>query len=314
MDFRCTSPEIREALDSWSGDTLAIGLHTADDQGVPHPWHDKLATCLGTELLDQIRERGFKGKPGECRSFERLQGHPRSLIAIGLGDAETFDLTALRSASAAAATAAAQLKSSHLALAFPCSALDAASAAVAMAEAVRLSLYQDQRFRSEPEPSSLPETVHLLGLAEGAAPGLGGVDARCAGVELARRLVAAPPNVATPRHLADTAAELAERFGLDLKVLERPDCEALGMGAYLGVAQGSDLPPQFIHLTYTPSGTVERRVALVGKGLTFDSGGYNLKTAGSQIEMMKYDMGGSAAVLGAARTIGEIRPPGWKST
>jgi leucyl aminopeptidase len=82
------------------------------------------------------------------------------------------------------------------------------------------------------------------------------------------------------------------------------------MGAYLGVAQGSELPPKFIHLTYRPSGSVQRRVALVGKGLTFDSGGYNLKVAGSQIEMMKYDMGGSAAVLGAARAIGELRPEG----
>jgi leucyl aminopeptidase len=82
------------------------------------------------------------------------------------------------------------------------------------------------------------------------------------------------------------------------------------MGAYLGVAQGSDLPPKFIHLTYRPAGAVQRRVALVGKGLTFDSGGYNLKTAGSQIEMMKYDMGGSAAVLGAARAIAELKPAG----
>jgi leucyl aminopeptidase len=80
------------------------------------------------------------------------------------------------------------------------------------------------------------------------------------------------------------------------------------MGAYLGVAQGSDLPPKFIHLTYTPSGEVKRRVALVGKGLTFDSGGYNLKGPGSMIEMMKFDMGGSAAVLGAARAIGQLRP------
>jgi leucyl aminopeptidase len=136
------------------------------------------------------------------------------------------------------------------------------------------------------------------------------VAATCAGVELARQLVAAPPNVATPAALAETAAAIARDFGLELKVLERADCEALGMGAYLGVAQGSDLPPKFIHLTYRPPGEVRRRVALVGKGLTFDSGGYNLKTAGSQIEMMKYDMGGSAAVLGAARAIAERRPEG----
>jgi len=134
--------------------------------------------------------------------------------------------------------------------------------------------------------------------------------ALCSGVELARQLVAAPPNVATPAALADTAAELARNFQLELKVLERSDCEALGMGSYLAVSQGSDLPPKFIHLTYRPSGPATRRLVLVGKGLTFDSGGYNLKTAGSQIEMMKYDMGGSAAVLGAMRAIAELKPDG----
>jgi leucyl aminopeptidase len=136
------------------------------------------------------------------------------------------------------------------------------------------------------------------------------VDAVCAGVELARQLVASPPNHGTPQALADTAAQIARDHGLALTVLERSDCETLGMGAYLGVAQGSDLPPKFIHLTYTPAGEVRRRVVLVGKGLTFDSGGYNLKGPGSQIEMMKYDMGGSAAVLGAARAIGQLRPEG----
>jgi leucyl aminopeptidase len=116
--------------------------------------------------------------------------------------------------------------------------------------------------------------------------------------------------VVTPQQLADTAAGLARDHDLALKVLEREDCETLAMGAYLGVAKGSDLPPKFIHLTYRPEGTVNRRVVLVGKGLTFDSGGYNLKVAGSQIEMMKYDMGGSAAVLGAMRAIGQCRPAG----
>ena len=83
------------------------------------------------------------------------------------------------------------------------------------------------------------------------------------------------------------------------------------MGGYLGVQQGSKYAPQFIHLTYkaeNPSSEV-LKIALVGKGLTFDSGGYNLKTgAGSMIELMKFDMGGCAAVLGAAKTIAQLRP------
>jgi leucyl aminopeptidase len=82
------------------------------------------------------------------------------------------------------------------------------------------------------------------------------------------------------------------------------------MGAYLAVAKGSDLDPKFIHLTLKSEGPIKEKIALVGKGLTFDSGGYNLKVGASQIEMMKYDMGGSAAVLGAAKALGAIKPPG----
>ena len=82
------------------------------------------------------------------------------------------------------------------------------------------------------------------------------------------------------------------------------------MGAYLAVAKGSDLDPKFIHLTLKSEGPIKEKIALVGKGLTFDSGGYNLKVGASQIEMMKYDMGGSAAVLGAAKALGAIKPKG----
>jgi leucyl aminopeptidase len=80
------------------------------------------------------------------------------------------------------------------------------------------------------------------------------------------------------------------------------------MGAFLGVAQASDLPPKFIHLTYHPAVTARRKLAIVGKGLTFDSGGLNLKVSGSGIETMKMDMAGSAAALGAAKVIGHLKP------
>ena len=93
-------------------------------------------------------------------------------------------------------------------------------------------------------------------------------------------------------------------------MLERSDCEAKGMGSFLSVCQGSDMDPKFIHLTYRPSGAVQKRLVLVGKGLTFDSGGYNLKVGAAQIDMMKFDMGGSAAVFGAMRAIGELQPAG----
>jgi leucyl aminopeptidase len=80
------------------------------------------------------------------------------------------------------------------------------------------------------------------------------------------------------------------------------------MGAYLGVSQASELPPKFIHLIYKPAGTPRKKLAIVGKGVTFDSGGLNIKGAGSGIETMKMDMGGAAATLGAAKAIGQIKP------
>jgi leucyl aminopeptidase len=108
--------------------------------------------------------------------------------------------------------------------------------------------------------------------------------------------------------LAETAEAIANEYGLELEILEQAECEKLGMGAFLGVAKASDLPPKFIHLTYRPDGAPRKKVAIVGKGLTFDSGGLNIKGAGSGIEMMKTDMGGAAATLGAAKAIGQIKP------
>ena len=306
MDFRCLATDPTSPLEGWGGDTLAVGLFSGPD----HPDRAPLLALIGPGAEQLLEQRRFKAKAGECLSLDRPGASPASLILVGLGEPADFDGQALRRASALAAGAAFRAGARQLGLWLPVEGLEPASAARSMAEAVRLSLFADQRFKGEAEPRPLPEQVTLLGLGDAAAAGLASMDATCAGIELARELVAAPPNVVTPQALADTAASIARDFGLELKVLERADCEALGMGAYLGVAQGSDLPPKFIHLTYRPEGEVRRRVALVGKGLTFDSGGYNLKTAGSQIEMMKYDMGGSAAVLGAARAIGQLRPEG----
>jgi leucyl aminopeptidase len=108
--------------------------------------------------------------------------------------------------------------------------------------------------------------------------------------------------------MAETAKTLAKDFDLTLEILEKEDCEKLGMGAFLGVAQGSDLPPKFIHITYKPVVTARRKLAIVGKGLTFDSGGLNLKVSGSSIEMMKIDMGGAGTTFGTVKAIAQLKP------
>lgn len=310
MEFRCIPDVLPPALEHWQGDCLAMGLFQGTGEGPDETQLERLAAGLGQPLAEPLQRRRFKAKPGESLSFDRPGATPQTLIVVGLGQPADFCLSGLRQACAAASQAAVAAGCRHLALAMPLEALETGAAAQAMAGASRLACYSDQRFKGEAQPANLPETVSLIGVASSFEPALAAMGATCAGVELARQLVAAPPNLATPQHLADTAGAIVRDFGGELKVLERDDCQALGMGAYLGVAQGSDLAPKFIHFTYRPAGSVQRRVVLVGKGLTFDSGGYNLKTAGSQIEMMKYDMGGSAAVLGAARALAELRPDG----
>jgi leucyl aminopeptidase len=243
MEFRCIPDELTAALGHWTGDTLAVGLFAPSDDHPAHVLRSQLIAAFGDDLQQRLEQRRFKAKPGECLSLERLGTLPRTLILVGLGEPAEFDLDTLRAAAAAAGRAATAAAAQELALALPCEGLASATAGRAMAEAVRLSVYSDQRFKSEREPQPQPAVVSLIGLPASSAESVAAVDGTCAGVELARQLVAAPPNVATPQHLADTAAAIARDHGLELRVLEREDCQALGMGAYLGVAQGSELPP-----------------------------------------------------------------------
>ncbi|AII48602.1 aminopeptidase A [Synechococcus sp. KORDI-52] len=302
MRFSLSSTGLQE----WNGNVLAVGLPKGDV--------DSTATALERRfagITEILKQQEFKGKPSDQLVITPLSEGPQRLVVLGLGDADGIDADSLRGAAARAAKASIGCDGTlGLQLPWTGTADADAEAARISAEAVRLCLYTDQRFRKESDPRRSPDALELIDLDPAAISGFAAVNATCAGVELARELVAAPPNVVTPAALADTAAGIAGDHGLELKVLERSDCEARGMGAFLAVSQGSDLPPKFIHLIYRPEGEVKHRIALVGKGLTFDSGGYNLKVGAAQIDMMKFDMGGSAAVLGAMRSIAELKPSG----
>lgn len=123
----------------------------------------------------------------------------------------------------------------------------------------------------------------------------------------ARTLVNLPGNMLTATDLANYAAELAEKYDFELEILEKQDMEKLGMGALLAVNQGSDQPPKMIVLKYDGKDEWNDVIGLVGKGITFDTGGYSLKTKDG-IVGMKTDMAGAAAVLGVMEIIGELRP------
>ena len=125
------------------------------------------------------------------------------------------------------------------------------------------------------------------------------------GVSLAKDLGNLPPNICTPTYLGEQAKELAKTYGFKVEVLEKAEIEKLGMGSFLGVAQGSVEPPRFIILQHLKGKKDQKPTVLVGKGITFDTGGISLKPGGDMDEM-KYDMCGAASVLGTFKAIGEM--------
>ncbi|MBF2008075.1 MAG: leucyl aminopeptidase [Chlorogloeopsis fritschii C42_A2020_084] len=303
MDIRPSNTPVLE----WAGDGLAIGLFedAVDLTGDLAALDEKFAGVL----KELIAEEEFKGKTGSTAVTRVGSGSPvRKLILVGLGKPEALKLDTLRRAAAAVARLAKKQKCKTLGISLPAWNNDPAQTAQAIAEGIQLALYQDNRFKSEPEDKGVQvETVDLLGLG-GQEAAITRANQIASGVILARQLVAAPANEVTPITMAETAMAIASEYGLQVEILEQEECEKLGMGAFLGVAKASDLPPKFIHLTYKPEGTPKRKLAIIGKGLTFDSGGLNIKGAGSGIETMKIDMGGGAATLGAAKAIAQLKP------
>ncbi len=300
MQISAVAKEINE----WSGSVLICGIL----EGRIESQINSLKTIIkDTYLSQRFNDAKFEGQKSQKLSIELNEGKIKKIIFVGLGKAENLRVEDLRKA-ASIGTRQVLGYEKKLGISFPWDAFDPSSAAFAVGEAVRLSSIKDLRFKSEPKESTSIEEVDLIGLNVKATElAISEINPICEGVKFARELVSAPPNFLTPYQMAKEAEKLASDYDLDLKILNKQECEDQGMGAYLAVAKGSDLDPKFIHLKYS-SKAAKNKIVLIGKGLTFDSGGYNLKVGASQIEKMKYDMGGSASVLGAARAIAELKP------
>jgi leucyl aminopeptidase len=312
------------APQAWHGDALAIAVFASpksSNEQSEKPTKQPLQLSeslknldiqvLACTLTDLITESEFAGEIGASVSGRvGIDYAIRKVILIGMGDPAKANADVWRKAAASAVKWANKEKVKKLALSFPPYNQDVSLTAQAIAEGVLLAAHQDKRFKSKNANPQFLEQVEVLETdPELANPAIAKAQQIIDGVILARELVSAPANIVTPITLAETAGAIAsESEHFTAKILEQAECEALGMGAFLGVARASDIPPKFIHLTYS-NGTPKRKLAIVGKGLTFDSGGLNLKTGiGSSIELMKTDMGGSAAALGAAKAIAQLKP------
>ncbi len=240
----------------------------------------------------------------------------KRIIVVGLGKKEKFDRDKLRGAAAKAAQTAREHKLRDLALALEAGYLDMvwADAAAAAAEGAVLGLYRFRKYKTQNEENEadvetltilLPERRHLKAVRKAVLS----TEKICRAVYLARNLVSMPSNELTPSRLGDEALKLAQRRrGIEAKVIGSREMRRLGMNALLGVARGSREEPKFIILDYRGADTSVRPLVLVGKAITFDSGGISLKAA-EKMDEMKSDMAGGAAVLAAIGAAAELELP-----
>lgn len=264
---------------------------------------------LGGELSRLAADARFTGARGRTFAVATLGTLPaRRIILAGLGREDELSVEAIRQAWGAATVAARDAGAAQIRSALPPTGagLDAATALSAAVEGARLATYRFTTYagvgRTGPEPA---EVASLAFAGEGAeldamAAAIGAGDAVAAAVAMARDLVSEPASVLNPAEMAARAEAVAAASGLEIRVLGLAELEALGAGAILAVGKGSANEPRLIHLTYRPEGggTGDRQVGLVGKCITFDTGGYSIKTYDGMLQM-KTDMAGGAAVLGA---------------
>jgi leucyl aminopeptidase len=258
------------------------------------------------EAIAAAQDTGaLKGSFRSVATFHQAKGVPcRRLVTVGVGAADRIDTERLRRAAAVAQAAAAEAGVASFGLLVPQAALGkvpAGAAGAAIAEGLALGAYQYEPPRQNPsEPRRArsckvavvgPPRAEQRAFASGMA--LGSIGA--AATVFARDLENQPANLCTPSTLAAAARSLAGGR-LRVKVLDRLHCQRLGMGAFLGVARGATEPPKFIVLEYLVEGAKES-ICVVGKGLTFDTGGISIKPA-SKMDEMRYDMCGAGAVLG----------------
>jgi leucyl aminopeptidase len=267
-------------------------------------------SLLGGAIADVLAAGELTGKANEV-SLIHAKGQPfRRVLVVGVGDRAKFRLPALAKYAGTAVRYLGKRNAKSIAFALPGEAAeDIARSASFVVEGALAGTIDTTTYRSEPEkPILIDEIVVLAGAADAALARRGVERGEVLGtaINMARLMALTPANDMTPTHLAGRAQDAAREAGLDFHVLDEAQMLAKGMGSLLGVSQGSDEPATLSVLTYTGDPGSSDRLALVGKGITFDSGGISIKPADNMHEM-KYDMSGGAGVIAAMYAIAKLK-------
>ena len=295
---------------------LAVAVPKQAQKALPEALRDYDARAGGA-LARLFTSGDFTGARDDT-AMVYLDGEAtRRLLLVGTGKPEDVSRTSVRRAAAIAGRRAKALGTGSVAFAMPAAlrgSLGAGDLGQVAVEGMAQGSWQfdelktkgnDNNNEKKPPVGAITVVVDAAEQQEAAA-GFAIGRAMAEGQALARRLQFLPPNRCTPGFLAETAQELGTRHAFAVTVLDRAQIEQEGMGALLAVAQGSETEPRFVTIEYRGAGDAQP-VALVGKGITFDTGGISIKPA-QAMEDMKYDMSGAAAVLGALEIVGRLKP------
>lgn len=298
-------------------DAIVVGIY--EDAREKGPLATEVNRLLGGGIDKVVSRKSFIGKPEQIEVLDTRESVPASyFILCGLGKAEKTGLEQIRQAMGRAVLRAREMGLKRVGVStysfiYRSENIVAEEAASAMAEAANLALYKFTKYKVKENNSSKnleevrfveEEKKTVAAVKKGVEKGRIISDS----VNLARDLINHPANDMTPTILAESAKKMAGAAGIKCTVLSRPQIEKLGMGAFLGVSQGSVEPPRFIILEYNGGKKGEKPVVVVGKSITFDSGGISIKPS-EGMGKMKYDMSGGAATIGVLRAASMLRLP-----
>jgi leucyl aminopeptidase len=289
---------------SFATDALILAVPAGDGA-----WSGPVAAvdkALDGALKQALSDVEFDGKVGKTHVVQTLGRLPAKRIIVTGLPASGASAEDVRRAYGAALSAAKRAGASSAACPAPGGLDDATANYRAAVEGALLALYDFKTYKSgaDKDKAGLSSLTFLADESDAARKGVAQGYALASGVYLARDLVFEPGDVLYPETLAQRAREMATQFELDYQVYDETQLAQMGAGAIVAVGKGSERPPRLVQMTYKPSGESKGTIAFVGKGITFDTGGMNLKPTGG-IETMKTDMAGAAAVVGALRAIAE---------
>ncbi|PUA20284.1 leucyl aminopeptidase [Glaciimonas sp. PCH181] len=309
MDFSIKTHDAKTSISTLKSGCIAVGVFENKKLSPQAQALDKTG-----EITAALKSGDISGKPGSTLLLRAVSDTAAErVLLIGLGPEGDISDKVISLAAVCVARIAATLGANDAVIALPFTAIkerDQAWAIRTTVQTLRDNSYRFDTLKSKKDtaPAGVKKFIFLATVAQTAAAkeAVAQAIALANGMDLAKDLGNLPGNFCTPTYLANTAKKLAKEFKLGVEVLDRKQLEALKMGSFLSVARGSDQPPKFIVLKHLGGKAKDAPVVLVGKGITFDSGGISLKPGGSMDEM-KYDMCGAASVLGTFRAIAEMK-------